>query len=98
MRSKIVKWLPVVNESDVSGGGRGGGSQITHKAEDLRRQGGKLAVLDEVAQVEQRHLLLEKKKQEQQRELHEDDGFEGLKYIFCEKTNTRTEWEDSWEM
>ena len=49
--------LPVVDEADVSSRGGGRRSQVPNEAEDLRGESRELAVLDEVAQVEQRHLL-----------------------------------------
>lgn len=49
--------VPVIYEPDVSGGSRRRWSQVPDEAEDLSRQRRELTVLDEVAQVEEGHLL-----------------------------------------
>lgn len=46
-------YLPVVNKPDIASRGRRGGAKVTHQAEDLGGQGRELAVLDEVAKMEQ---------------------------------------------
>lgn len=57
--------VPVVDEPDVSGGGRRRRPQLPHEAQDLCRERRELAVLDEVAQVEQGHLLRTRGKYQQ---------------------------------
>lgn len=63
-----MPYAPVVNEADVSRGGGRGGSQVPHEAQDLGGQSGELAVLDKVAQVEQRHLLRDTSEQQADRD------------------------------
>lgn len=48
---------PVVDKSDVASGSRCGGAELSYKTQDLCGQCRELTVLNEVAQVKERHFL-----------------------------------------